>query len=312
MAVQTNTQSENRWQEIIEIWRSNQWLFVVIGYVIGLLTFPLLQEIITNLAGLLSGFVPEAVGIGFTVIFIDRLNQQREEKRRIKDLQERLVREAGSTVNSIAVHAINELRNHDWLEGENGLLQNTNLRNANLANANLNGANLAGSELRKANLAGARLNSVNLIGADLSNANLRGTDLQKSNLEGTTLDRANLAGAYLKNTNLEGTAFWYANLAGADLGYANLANAILSHANLADTNLKRTKFRDADLHGANLAGANLMQAEFDRKTMLPDASYNYISKTANKYWTPDTDMTRYTNPKHPDFWQPDWVKDQEE
>ena len=117
MAVQTTTQPENRWQTIKDIWSNNQWLFVVIGYVIGLLTFPLLQEIVTNLAGLLSGFVPEAVGIGFTVIFIDRLNQQREERRRIKDLQERLVREAGSPIKDVAVQAINELQAYGWIEG---------------------------------------------------------------------------------------------------------------------------------------------------------------------------------------------------
>jgi len=29
----------------------------------------------------------------------------------------------------------------------------------------------------------------------------------------------------------------------------------------------------------------------------------------DKYWTPDTDMSRYTDPEHTDFWQPDWVKD---
>lgn len=28
-----------------------------------------------------------------------------------------------------------------------------------------------------------------------------------------------------------------------------------------------------------------------------------------KTWTPDTDMTRYTDANHPDFWQPDWAKD---
>lgn len=28
-----------------------------------------------------------------------------------------------------------------------------------------------------------------------------------------------------------------------------------------------------------------------------------------KTWTPDTDMTRYTDANHPDFWQPDWAND---
>jgi hypothetical protein len=29
----------------------------------------------------------------------------------------------------------------------------------------------------------------------------------------------------------------------------------------------------------------------------------------DKYWTSDTDMSRYTDPNHPDFWQPDWAKE---
>ena len=238
MAVQTATQPENRWETIKDIWANNQWLFVIIGYVIGLLTFPLLQETVTNLAGLLSGFVPEAVGIGFTVIFIDRLNQQREEKRRIKDLQERLVREAGSPVNNVAVHAIKELNNHGWLRGDDGVLQ------------------------------GANLNRADLQGADLSFANLKGANLLGANLEGANLGNTNLRNVNLKGANLKGANLWGANLKGIDFEYAR----------------------------------------FDEKTILPDTKYDWASKTLDKYWTPETDMTRYTDPNHPDFWQPDWAK----
>ena len=50
--------------------------------------------------------------------------------------------------------------------------------------------------------------------------------------------------------------------------------------------------------------------------MLPDAEYIGDDDDGNsifdKYWTPDTDMTRYTNPEHPDFWEPDWVREQRE
>ena len=28
----------------------------------------------------------------------------------------------------------------------------------------------------------------------------------------------------------------------------------------------------------------------------------------DKHWTPETDMTRYTNPDHPDFWEPEYIK----
>jgi len=45
----------------------------------------------------------------------------------------------------------------------------------------------------------------------------------------------------------------------------------------------------------------LRKESIQTSAILPDGSK----------WTPDTDMTRYTDPNHPDFWQPDWVKDQD-
>ena len=49
---------------------------------------------------------------------------------------------------------------------------------------------------------------------------------------------------------------------------------------------------------------------FDERTVLPDAEHtgydaNY-NRVYDKYWTPDTDMTRYTDPNHVDYWQPEW------
>jgi len=43
----------------------------------------------------------------------------------------------------------------------------------------------------------------------------------------------------------------------------------------------------------------------DAKTIDHDEDENPIF---DKHWTPDTDMSRYTNSNHPDFWQPDWAK----
>ena len=34
------------------------------------------------------------------------------------------------------------------------------------------------------------------------------------------------------------------------------------------------------------------------QAILPDGTH----------WTPETDMSRYTDHSHPDFWQPDWLK----
>jgi hypothetical protein len=96
---------------------------------------------------------------------------------------------------------------------------------------------------------------------------LRGTDLRKENLMG-----ANLRGANLQESNLEGV----------DLGGANLEGA-----NLRDARLDAVNLVGANLQGANLEGVDL------RGACLPDGTN----------WTEDTDVTRFTNPDHPDFWE---------
>ena len=66
---------------------------------------------------------------------------------------------------------------------------------------------------------------------------------------------------------------------------------------------KEANLWSANLKGANLQQANLKNARLDEDTVLPDSkatlNNGYLSK-----WTPDTDMSRFTNPEHPDFWQP--------
>ena len=42
MVAQTSTY-ESRWQEIISIWKNNQWLFVFAGWLLGLITFPAIE-----------------------------------------------------------------------------------------------------------------------------------------------------------------------------------------------------------------------------------------------------------------------------
>ena len=268
-------QTTDRWTEICAIWKSNQWLYAVVGFFAGLLCFPALQAIRTDLGELLQGFVPEAVGIGFTVLIIDRLYQSREEARRIRDLKAQLVRDAGSQSNEAALRAVNEITRQGWLTGEDGLL-----KGANLANAKLQGVNL-----KQANLQGA-----NLFAADLQGASLLGTHLQWANLMATKLQRAKLRFAKLQGADLIA-----AKLQEADLMQSNLQGANLGTANLQRANLNSTKLKETNLRRANLQDANLDQAQFDENTILPDGNY----------WTSDTDLKRFTDPDHADFWRSD-------
>ena len=116
----------------------------------------------------------------------------------------------------------------------------------------------------------------------------RGTDMS-----GSYLRYAQLDGADLRSTNLMGAYLFGANLVGADLSDAVLIGANLIGANLAGAVVSGANFSEAHLIGANLLGANFESAYLSG-ARLPDKSG----------WTESTDMTRFTNPNHPDFWQP--------
>jgi len=133
------------------------------------------------------------------------------------------------------------------------------------------------------------------------------------------LSRANLDNAYLYQANLEDANLYKANLSYADLSKANMKDTFLHRATLDNTSLFDTDFRQAVLWNASLRGAKYIEtARFDEQTALPDAMPRKDENGRNvmndagrfvfdKYWTPDIDMTRYTNPEHPDFWQPEWI-----
>ncbi len=142
-------------------------------------------------------------------------------------------------------------------------------------------------------------------------------------LMGEKLSRASLENAYLYEANLQNTILYKCNLSHADLSKANMIDTFLHRATLDHTSLFNTDFRQAALGNVSLRSAKYIEtAHFDERTILPDAlpikdeSGQTIKNDIghyvyDKYWTPDTDMTRYTDPTHPDFWQPEWVMERE-
>jgi hypothetical protein len=93
------------------------------------------------------------------------------------------------------------------------------------------------------------------------------------------------------------TVLQKANLQNADLRYANLKNLHIVRVNLFNADLTGADLRGAWLYESNLEHATLsatgIPAMFDNTTMLPD----------NTAWTPETDMRRFTDPNHPQFWR---------
>lgn len=336
-------------------------LLVCIGIWIGSLMF---QD------GYATNVYTELMSVVVTILVLDRLNDWRARNREREALQKRLLREASSSGQAVAVTALDWLREEGWLnliqgdkldhpnwecayvgglnlseanfEGANlkGIisytkdgdkdinhpiqLENANLKKANLQEVNLKYANLQKANLEYADLEKANFWSANLQEANFWSANLQDANLQKANLQDAILDKANLQKADMYKANLQYTDLTLANLQYTNLAFANLQYTNLWCANLEKADLWSTNLREANLRGTNLRSANLENTKFDKKTVLPDATYqgkdeggNYLrdengNYIYNKYWTPETDMSRYTDPNHPDFWEPDWVKEQRE
>jgi len=279
-----------------------------------------------------TNIITEGMGVFVTVVILGLLGRWYA----IQDLKKRLVRQAGSVNHQIAINAVEELRQNRWLlrEDKEHLLRNADLARANLEHAflfgaDLDGARLSWARLRSADFNFAQLDGAKLIGSDLTNVKmihtkLAGADLHKANLNGSDLRYVNLKGAQLQNARLNGVHMIYANLAKVLMEETNLAGSNLVGTNIRGSNLIRANLSDCDLAHVDLSDSNLFQSNlkncvlyfthFNENTVLPDAENigSFGELQYDKYWTPETDMTRYTDPNHPDFWQPDWAKEKNE
>lgn len=119
--------------------------------------------------------------------------------------------------------------------------------------------------------------------------------LKNGALTHAQLSHANLEGANLQDVSLAGTRLALANLQHVQLTRANLQHALLKGADLRGACLRGADLRGANLNDAKLADAKLDDStRMDSETILPDCTY----------WSTGVDISRYTNPQHPDFWQP--------
>jgi len=210
----------------------------------------------------------EGMGIAATVFIINRWYAHRNQEK----LKRRLVREAGSPSNDIALLAVGWLHDEGWLTGDRGVLQGANLSEANLQRAKLSTANLQEANLMMADLQEANLSEANLQEANLVWANLRGTNLSRANLQkaeldqsiflNTNLNNANLRGAQMIDVNLQDTSLYKADLQGANMLRADLREAgWLNMANLEGTKLNSANLRGVSLENMNLRGAELYMAD---------------------------------------------------
>lgn len=195
-------------------WKENQWLYLIVGMCMG----SLLPFLFQNLGGdhindFLNNMVPEAVGIFFTVLIIDRLDSIREEN----VIKDQLIRRVHSRYNHTALQAIEEMRVLGYLE--DGTLRGCNLRGASWVDANMYMADLRKTDLGNANLERADMVLANLQGANVNDSQLKATYIMHGATmpDGSTYDgRYNLEGdfGYARRKNIDinddrAMAEWY-------------------------------------------------------------------------------------------------------
>jgi hypothetical protein len=162
----------------------------------------------------------------------------------------------------------------------------------------LKGISLSSSDLEDLDLSFADFSEADLSGATLSGANLTGANLTGATLSYATLSYTTLQGAILKGANLRGV-----NLRGADLRQTDLRDAFLRGAVLVQATLTGAMLQNAQLHTANLQDADLREADLGAAVLTRATLPNGAT------WETCTDMDRFTNPSHTDFWraeQPYW------
>ncbi|MBZ0303190.1 MAG: pentapeptide repeat-containing protein [Anaerolineae bacterium] len=276
------------------------------------------------------------------MLLIDRLYQKRDRERQEKELIELLLRQSGSDVNDVACDAIYQLNQRGLLTGDTSLLQGAHLVHANLQHARLTNVNLRNAVLTLADLSYAHLSGVELAGALMSGTMLEHVELADVDFSHTRLYHISLRGSKLSYLNLSGKEFQGSIFQDARLNRINFSHSQFDgwqasdfrHANLwevdfSNADLTRTLFRKAELLEVNYENANLCEADFRdaalsvinlKSANLVNASLEGVTRFKHIYcseetilpdhtnWSPSTDMTRFTDPNHLDFWEPEWVK----
>ncbi|MCB9461531.1 MAG: pentapeptide repeat-containing protein [Anaerolineaceae bacterium] len=297
-------------------------IFVLMGVLIGAFLFAYSPEWeADNLFSYLTNFATEGLSVLITIFVLDRFQAKRAQEQ----LRKELLADIKYGHNSDAIRAINRLRiydeDHGWYSGKDSLLIGAELDKTNLAGAVLGRANLTQANLEDADLEGARMREAILVNTNMQGAKLSNVGLAYSNLTEANLTQAKLHKSNLQKANLERATLYLADLRRVDLTEADLNRAGLFRANLKDANLVCANLEcanlgasileGADLFCTNLRGAILLGAKFSSDTVLPDAQYVGRDLEGipvfDKYYDPELgpeQMQRYTDPTHPDFWDP--------
>lgn len=159
MAVRST--SKSRFARVKHFLDDNVWLYLVVGGMFGTLIPSFIQIIGADIDNFLQNLVPEFFGLAFTVLIIDALDRNRENRL----IKEQLLRQLHSYYNPVALQSIEELRILGYLA--DGTCHDLDLRGADWRGGNLYQADLHNCDLRN-----AKLHQVDFVLANLTNVNV--------------------------------------------------------------------------------------------------------------------------------------------
>lgn len=285
---------------------------VIAGIVIGGYLFGSENPVYSgNMLSYITNIWTELIGISVTIFIIDRLYRNREEKERDSREHDTLRDNLLMKIRIGELHTKQEVFAAgiflDVFSGEQSILRGQNLKYLDLSAIRI-GSSIGTGKLINPNSVIPMV--VVFDSSDLKGASFSGSFIGYSSFIDTNLILANFSRTKGEFCDFEGANMQRTNHSEVRWGAVSFRNA-----QLVSGRFQHAQFENCDLRGANLRNGNFTDArftvcKFDESTILPDSEL-FEGELVIKYWTPETDMTRYTNPEHPDFWQPDWVKEKD-
>lgn len=262
--------ADQRWAEVTAIWETNRWLYGFAGFLLGLLALPALERLTGGLTEVLGDLFPEAAGIVFTVLIIDRLAENRSREQ----LKQRLFNEMRSAAVGQGTAALAWLRREGWIAEDT----------------------LVGADLHRANWENAYIGGLNLNGANLNGAVLTNVSNQITNAAGDTeAAPVSLVGASFRYAHLMECVLVRADLSKANLRKAHLKEAVLVNTTLRCANLSEADLTGAKLFGVDLTGADLRGTQLHQVRWVDSSGENVTILPDGNPWTENTDMSIFTN-----------------
>lgn len=169
------------------------------------------------------------------------------------------------------------------------------IRSVNFQHAKLSVSNdFSGSDIYDTSFARAILENVRFYNLD----NGIGAVLRHVVFNGATLKQCDFT-----NTTLQHNCFANSKLESCNFTNASISQAVFHNARLNECNFDGTILEDVDF-----SGAYLIHCKFPNLTPLT-MMFGKLTLPDGTLWDDSTDMTRFTDPSHPEFWEPDWVKE---